>query len=619
MSAIINEKGKSKEEIEALEIAEDSRETQWNEPSFVADLFMGNVQTDAVLPFPLQDDSDQKIGDAFIEKLKSTLEAHIDADEVDRTGVIPEAGVEALRTIGAFGIKIPKEYGGLGLSQTNYCRALAVCASHCVSTAVLLSAHQSIGVPVPLKMFGTEEQKKEYLPRLAKGEISAFALTEPDVGSDPAKMATTATPTEDGEHYILNGKKLWCTNGVIADILVVMAQTPSVMKNGREKKQISAFIFEPKKAEGFKVLHRCRFMGLNGIQNGLLEFNNVKVPKKNLLWGEGKGLKLALSTLNQGRLSLPASAVGWSRDCLRWAREWGLERKQWGAPIGKHEPGGSKIAHIASHLFAIDSVTSLASIWVDEKKRDIRLEAAMCKLIGSVGTHEIAEKTLQLRGGRGYETADSLKARGEKPIPIERVVRDSRINQIIEGTTEVMGLFISREALDKHLSIAGDLLDPRVSLGGKLKALVRAGLFYSVWYPKMWLSFTPWPMHADLGKLGKHFRYIKRTSRKLARTTFHLMALNGPKLERKQNQLMRLVLIATDLFTMAASIGRAKALKAKDSNYDDVELLVDSYCKDARLRIASEFRSICCNNDASQRALSKSILDQNQLWIEKEF
>ncbi len=619
MSAIINEAGKSKEEIEALEIAEDARETEWKQPSLVADLFMGKIQTDALFPFPEQSPEDRKIGDDFLAKIKSVLDQHIDADEVDRKCEVPQTGIDALNAIGAFGLKIPKEYGGLGLSQVNYCRVLALCSAHCVSTAVLLSAHQSIGVPVPLKMFGTDAQKKKYLPRLAKGEISAFALTEPEVGSDPAKMTTTATLSEDGSHYVLNGLKLWCTNGVIADIMVVMAQTKPIMKNGREKKQISAFIFETKNAEGFKVVHRCRFMGLNGVQNGLLEFKNVKIPKENLLLGEGKGLKLALVTLNQGRLSLPASAVGWTRKCIEWSREWGLERVQWGAPIGKHEPGGSKIAHMTSHLFAIDAVTTLACLWVDQSKRDIRLEAAMCKLFGSVETHKIAELTLQLRGGRGYETEASLKDRGEKGIPIERIVRDSRINQIIEGTTEVMGLFISREALDKHLSVAGDLIDPKSSLKKKLIALIRSIGFYGLWYPKMWLSCTPWPMHASLGVLGKHMRFVKQNSRKLARTTFHLMVLNGPKLERKQNQLMRLVLIATDLFAMCATIGKAHGLKKRGEPYQDVDNIADSFCKDARLRIRNEFQAICCNNDRGHRKLSKAVLDGKNLWIEREF
>ncbi len=299
-NVIIDERGKNREEIEAMEVAEAAREDVWNHPSFVAELFMGKIQWDTLVPFPMQSDADKAEGAPFLTALKNFMENEVDADQIDREGQIPDSVMQGLTKLGAFAVKIPKEYGGLGLSQTNYARAMAIMAGVCGSTTVTFSAHQSIGVPQPLLVFGTDEQKTRFLPRFAKGEISAFALTEPEVGSDPARLSTTATPTEDGNHYILNGTKLWCTNGAIADILVVMAQTPPVIVNGKEKKQITAFIVE-KTMPGFEVLHRCRFMGLHGIQNALLKFTNVKVPKENSIWGRGKGLRLAVITVNQGR------------------------------------------------------------------------------------------------------------------------------------------------------------------------------------------------------------------------------------------------------------------------------------------------------------------------------
>ena len=598
-------------EQEARDVAEAARESEWHSPSFLKELFLGRFRFDLIDPFPTETAEEAARAKPFMDKLRAVME-RVDSDKIDREGTIPESIVQELRDIGAFGIKIPTEYGGLGLSQTSYIRAIGMVTSKDGSITALLSAHQAIGLPGPLKLVGSPEQKKKYLPRLAKGAISAFALTEVDAGSDPANMRTTATPSEDGTHFVLNGEKLWCTNGTRCELLVVMARTPDAMVDGKPKKQITAFIVETS-MPGVEVTHRNHFMGLRAIENAVIKFTNVKVPRENIIWGEGKGLKLALVTLNTGRLTLPASCAYGSKQMLRVAREWANQRVQWGQPVGKHEAVAQKIARIAANTFAMEAVAELSSGLADRGGYDIRLEAAIGKMWNTEANWRAVDDTLQIRGGRGYETADSLRARGETPYPVERAMRDTRINLIFEGSSEIMRLFIAREAVDHHFRTAFDLVNPKATGAQRWAAFLRSAKFYPFWYPARWVpSFKS---YASYGPLARHLRYVDRTTRKLGRSVFHAMVRLGPKLEKRQMVLFRLVDVGAELFAMAASCARAKQLAAAgDGNAMEV---ADLFCAEARLRIADHFRTLFGPNDAALYRVSQRALEGKYAWLEE--
>jgi len=602
-----------KEKQASLDVAEDSRQTDWQAPSFVAELFQGNFVWDHIHPFPLQSEEDKKIGDDYIEVLRGVLEAHIDPSDVDRTGDIPQSALDALAAVGAFGMKIEKEYGGLGLSQFNYSRACAFMSSYCASTAAGITAHQSIGVPQPLKLFGTKAQKETYLPRIAKGAVTAFALTEPGVGSDPAKMVTSAIPTEDGSHYVINGQKLWITNGTRCDLMVVMARTPSVTVNGKEKKQITAFIVETD-TPGFDVVHRCDFLGLRGIQNGLLNFDNVKVPAENIIGKPGEGLKIALVTLNTGRLSIPATTAAGGKAAILAGGKWAASRNQWGAPIGEHQNTAQRLAVIAADTFAMEALTWLGCAMADQGDSDIRIEAAMAKYFTTVHGCQIADDFLQLRGGRGYETAESLAKRGEEPIAAERMVRDARISRIVEGTDEIMRLFIAREAMDAHVRLIMPLMKPG---GNKWKHIFGEFLpFYARWYPKQWL---PASGNYDAKHLNarnqSHLSFIGKYAKKLARSMFHTMAKYRQRLEREQLIMANFVDIGTDLFTMAATLSYADALLATAENKVELQKLVDLFCTDARDRVKANLKAVRKNHNSMYNGVARDVMDGKLDWI----
>jgi len=596
-------------ERESREVAEASRQTEWAQPSFLRELFLGRLRLDLIHPYPLASEDRPEFA-RFYDRMREFLRNEVDSAEIDASGEYPEAVLAELRRMGAFGMKIAKEYGGLGFTNVEYQKVMQLLGSSDGNLVALLSAHQSIGVPNPLKHFGTAEQKKKYLPRCAAGEISAFALTEPEVGSDPARLATTAEKTADGAAYMLNGTKLWCTNGTLAGLLVVMAVHPGTRK-------ISAFVVETA-WPGVKVEHRSHFMGLRALANGVISFTNVRVPAENLIGAEGRGLKIALATLNDGRLSIPSGSVGTAKLCLEICRRWSKERVQWGKPIGRHEAIAQMLSSMAAHTFAMEAVANLAAEMADRGGYDIRLEAAAAKEWNTARCWDIVDDTMQIRGGRGYETEQSLEARGEAPIGVERMMRDYRINKIFEGSTEIMHLFMAREMVDRHLQAAGAMADPRSGMKEKLAALPRLLSFYSWWYPTRWLGWGRWPRYSEFGRLAPHLRFVERMCRKLARESFHGMLVYQAGLQNKQAFLFRLVDVANELFAMAASVSRAQALaEARRPEAKEARELTDVFCRMGRRRIKALFGALWDNDDPARYRAALAILDDRHQWLER--
>ncbi|MGO9354073.1 MAG: acyl-CoA dehydrogenase family protein [Mycobacterium sp.] len=601
-------------EEQARALAEESRESGWDKPSFAKELFLGRFPLELIHPFPRPSDAEEARAEAFLEKLREFL-GTVDGSVIERDAQIPDEYVKGLAELGCFGIKIPSEYGGLNMSQVGYNRALMMIATVHPSLGALLSAHQSIGVPEPLKLAGTEEQKRKFLPRCAAGAVSAFLLTEADVGSDPARLASTATPIEDGQAYELEGVKLWTTNGVVAELLVVMARVP---KSGGHRGGISAFVVEAD-SPGITVERRNKFMGVRGIENGVTRLHRVRVPAENLIGREGDGLKIALTTLNAGRLSLPAVVTGCSKWSLKIAREWSSERVQWGKPVGKHEAVGSKLAFMAATSYALDAVVELAGQMADEGRNDIRIEAALAKLWCSEMAEQIVDELLQIRGGRGYETAESLAARGERAVPVEQAARDLRINRIFEGSSEIMRLLIAREAVDAHLTAAGDLANPKADLRQKAAAAAGASGFYAKWLPKLVFGEGQKPTaYREFGALATHLRFVERSSRKLARNTFYGMARWQAGLEQKQGFLGRVVDIGAELFAMSAVCVRAEAQRAAaaaegEQGYE----LADAFCQQATLRVEALFHALWANTDGTDVRLANGVLEGRYTWLER--
>lgn len=574
--------------------------------SFGRELFFGRFRLDLIDLPPGSDSRLDEESEEFLARLRKFCENEIDGSLIERESRIPDEVINGLKEIGAFCIKIPKEYGGLGLPGVCYHRALMLVSSVHSALSELLAAHQAIGLSQPIRLFGTDEQKREFLPRCVR-EISAFILTEPEIGNDPYRMHTTAVPSEDGNTYTLNGVKLWATNGVLADLLVVMAMVPDSKASSAG---MTAFVVEAE-ADGVTVEHRSSFLGLRGLENGVIRLHDVAVPARNRIGGEGEGLDVALAAQDTGRLSLPAVCAAAAKWSLKIAREWSKIRVQWGRPIGEHEAVAGKLSFIAATAFALEAIVEVSGHHADAGRTDTRMEAELAKLYAAEKAWLVADELVQIRGGRGYETAESAAARGERGVPAEQVLRDLRIGRIFDGSSEALRVFIAHEVLNGYRSAAAVIDDSMAEVSDKARA--------SVFSTQTLLDRAidrdePLTGFDEFGPVAHHLRFAERASRRLARHIRYLMSRWPVEIEERQLQLGRIVDIGAELYAMSASCVYAKT---QPDHNDAANELADAFCRQARRRVQELFDRLRRNTDADDRTTARRVLDDRYTWLEE--
>jgi acyl-CoA dehydrogenase family protein 9 len=511
--------------------------------SFLRSIFLGKVASDLILPYPEPPQEDRETVETVLDVFRRFAAENIDAGALDRAAHYPAELLRGLGTIGAFGLIVPEEYEGLGLTQTSFCQVIEEVAGTDASTAATLGAHLSIGMKAIL-IFGTESQKQKFLPRLASGEmIAAFALTEPEAGSDANAIRGTAELTEDGTHYIVNANKIWITNGGFADLFTVFARTGSETVRGRERNKLTAFLVTRDMA-GLSTGEAEDKLGLRASSTTTVRLDNVHVPVENVLGDVGEGFKVAVEVLNEGRLGLAAGCIGGAKAVLKEALAFAKSRRAFGRSIAEFEMIQSKFAWMAIHTYVMESMVYLTAALADRKTEDFSLESAACKVYCSEKLWWIVNEALQINGGNGFM----------RHLPYERTLRDARINLIFEGTNEILRIFIALGGFQRSSeylkSVAEALKEPLSSLGvltdfaaKKLKRAVRPEGLEST--------------HPSLKRVSDRFRTSVSYLVSSAEGALHHHHKN---IIDRQFIQSRIADMSIDVYAMAATISRTDSL-----------------------------------------------------------
>ena len=606
--------------FKGLERIEEARERFTGE-SFMAGLFVGKPDFSLLLP-PEESPEQKAAWEEYRPRLETFLKTHVDPDEIERTAKIPDSVFKGLFTLGAFGMKIPNEYGGLGFSYTNYGRALMLMASWSNILALTVAVPQSIGIAMPILLFGSDEQKRKYLPIVAREAISAFALTESVTGSDAANVQTEAVLDSSGTTFVVNGEKLWCTNGSIARYVTLIARVPAkrTQHDGRavwvpvpegkggEDQVHTAFILDMD-TPGVWVRQRCQFEGCRGIENAYMTFRDVRIPTANVIGEIGRGLKYALTILNVGRaISIPAICLGMAKQAWQPTLDRANQRLTFQKPLSERQTQRMRVGHMAANLFAMEALAF--SVWrmADQHSYDVRIEAAIAKIFCSEQTIQFLKDAQIIFGGMGYETADSKRFRGEPAFGIEQLVRDAEMYRIGEGATDVLRPFVARESLNTHLERARNYFDERVTGVRRFTELRHLLRFYIPWYGSQWtrrlLPSQPVFQHPQV---RPKLAFVERASRRLARRMFYAMVFRRLALRDDQGRQNRIEVVGEDLLTIVATTLYAERQEQTAGHPEGWDLAEEVF-REATQRIEHNIRELIFNRDEPVTVVGKRAL-----------
>lgn len=556
------------------------------EQSFTKSLFHGVIPDDMIFPYPEMSSEDRENTSMLLSNVRRFFQANVDSAKIDRDGEIPASVLSGLRDLGLFGLQVPTQYGGAGLSTAAYARIMQEIGGLDASIGVTLGAHQSIGFKA-LLLFGSAQQKERYLPRLATGEwVAAFALTEPAAGSDAAAIKTRAEPTPDGSAYVLNGSKIWITNGGFADVFTVFART-STMEEG-SKPKITAFIVE--RSMGVKNGPNEHKLGIRGSSTTEIFLEDVRVPKENVIGDVGKGFKVAMEVLNNGRLGLASGCIGVSKTLLRLALERVNERRAFGRNIGEFGLIKDKIARMLAETYALESMTYLTAGIIDSKVADYSLESAICKVKGSEMLWNIVNDTLQIAAGIGYM----------QEYPYERILRDSRINLIFEGTNEILRCFI---ALSGMASPGKALAEVARAMREPIKGF---GLLGDFAIRKARVAFGRERISRAHPLLTRETVIFEEYVSELAAQTENVLRKHGRDIAEMQFTQQRIADMAMDLYAIAACLSRttrAIERRGEDGARREIDLCA-LYTMMAHKRLRQIVSDFARNDDELRKAIA---------------